>query len=302
MRPAVTAILALASLVACGPAARRDGDDGNGIGPDAPTGGTSGPEVCTDAYDNDGDGRADCGDPDCSGRDGCPVCGSVENPQATPLPLPDGLSSGAACTTDADCSGTTPNCIVNECHASYSSTLNFVGFPMGATLTDPSKLLSVCIEIEHSWLRDIQIELVTPPDATGKPKVFVLDKWYDRDTFEEIFLGMANNNDDNANPVPGTGAKYCFTPQATTPMIDGMGVAGPTQTVPGGNLGLPTKQLTPGDYKAMDPWTNLTGVPLNGAWTMRVTDLWVDDNGFVFKWSIKFDPSLVADCSGPIIL
>lgn len=278
-----------------------DDDDGTGNGNvDAPMG-TTGPEVCNDAYDNDGDGRADCADPDCSGRDGCPVCGSVENPQAQPLALPDGVSSGTACTTDAQCSTATPNCVQGECHASYSSTLNFVGFPMGATLTDPTKLISVCVEIEHSWLRDLQIELITPPDATGKAKVFVLDRWHDRTTFEEIFLGMANNADDNANPVPGTGAKYCFTQQAMKPMIDASGVAGPTQPVSGGNLGT-TKELVPGDYKAMDPWTNLTGVPLNGAWTMRVTDLWLDDNGFVFKWSIKFDPSLVSDCAGPIIL
>src|SRR5881394_407093 len=128
MRPAVTAILALASLVACGPAARRmDDDDGSGGGNvDAPTG-TTGPEVCNDAYDNDGDGRADCADPDCSGRDGCPVCGSVENPQAQPLALPDGVSSGAACTTDAQCTAGTPNCVQGECHASYSSTLKFIG-------------------------------------------------------------------------------------------------------------------------------------------------------------------------------
>ena len=41
---------------------------------------------------------------------------------------------------------------------------------------------------------------------------------------------------------------------------------------------------------------------LNGKWTMRVTDLWPIDNGFMFNWSITFDPSLVDDCNGPIIL
>jgi hypothetical protein len=30
---------------------------------------------------------------------------------------------------------------------------------------------------------------------------------------------------------------------------------------------------------------------------MRVTDLWRDDNGFMFAWKIAFDPSLVPDCS-----
>ena len=41
--------------------------------------------------------------------------------------------------------------------------------------------------------------------------------------------------------------------------------------------------------------------PLNGEWTIIVTDLWPIDNGFMFEWSIAFDPSLVVDCEGPII-
>jgi hypothetical protein len=308
MRPATAAFaFGLITLAACGPGPRRlDDDDGTGGGVDAPIG-TTGPEVCNDAYDNDGDGRVDCADTDCSGKDGCPVCGSVENPQAQPLALPDGVSSGAACTTDTDCSGTTPNCVQSECHASYSSTLNFVGFPANATLTDPTKLLKVCLNIEHSYLKDLQIELLTPPDpATGKPKVFVLDRWHDRTMTNEIYLGMANDADEGMPPVPGTGADYCFTQIAPVPMIDAAGAPGPTipvpSTDPGPFGGGTTKELKPGDYKVMSPWTDLTGVPLNGAWTMRVTDLWDFDNGFVFHWSISFDPSLVTDCSGPIIL
>jgi hypothetical protein len=270
-------------------------DDGSGDTPDAPF--VSGPEVCNDAYDNDADGRTDCGDTDCSGVGDCPVCGSVTQPQATPLALPDGVSSGAACSTDAQCGAGSPNCVQGECHASYASTLTFIGFPTGATLVDPNLLLNVCVEIEHSWLRDLQIELITPPDTSGQKHVVVLDKWYDRETVEEIYLGMANDADSAASPVPGTGAKYCWTPTATTPMIDGSGNAGPTQPV-----GVFSEMLIPGDYKSMSPWSTMLNVPLNGEWTMRVTDLWEIDNGFMFKWSITFDPSLVSDCSGPIIL
>lgn len=296
MPSAVASVAAglLSLLVACGPAGRRlDDDDGTGT-PDAPF--SMGPEVCNDAYDNDGDGRADCADTDCSGVGNCPVCGSVQNPQAAPLALPDGVSSGATCSTDAQCGGGTPNCVASECHASYTSTLTFIGFPTGATLMDPTLLKSVCVEIEHSWLRDLQIELITPPDTSGQKHVVVLDKWYDRDTLQEIYLGMANDADSPQSPVPGVSAKYCWTPQATTPMIDGSGVAGPMTSVGGHSM------LTPGDYKSMSPWSTMLGVPLNGEWTMRVTDLWAADNGFMFKWSITFDPSLVNDCSGPIIL
>lgn len=286
------AVLCFAFVIGCGPGTRDDGHNGNGNGPDASTMGQTGPEICTDTVDNDGDGKADCSDVDCSGKDGCPVCGSVENPQATPLPLPDGTSSGTTCSTDAQCSGATPNCVHNECHGSYTSTLNFVGFPAGSKLTDPSKLLKVCVNIEHSWLRDLQMELITPDG-----NVFILDKWYDRTTVEEVYLGNANDSDSDANPVPGTGMDYCWTPTGTTEMVDHTtGVSGPKMSVGGHEI------LTPGDFKTSAAWGSLANTTLNGAWTMRVTDLWTIDNGFMFKWSISFDPSLVSDCSGPIIL
>ena len=62
-----------------------------------------------------------------------------------------------------------------------------------------------------------------------------------------------------------------------------------------------SKQLPAGDYTTDTPFTALQGTVLNGDWKFRVTDLWGADNGFLFDWSISFDPSLVANCSGPII-
>jgi hypothetical protein len=275
MRNSFLISASLVTLVACGPQGRRD--DGTGI-VDSPNGGA---ELCNDGLDNDGDGRADCSDPDCSGVDGCPICGSVENPEATPLALPDGIGTGAMCSTDADCTDpTAPNCVAKECHASYNSALTFVGFPDGGKLDDPSKLLKVCVTMEHSWLRDLQIELITPDGA-----VFILHKFEGREG-GETFLGNPNEGDESGAPVPGTGMDYCWTPSAPTSMID----AATGSTLP------------PGDYKAIAPWSALTGASLNGVWEMRVTDLWGIDNGFLFKWSIAFDPSLVSDCAGPIIL
>ena len=275
MRTAIV-FASLCSLVACGPEGRDPGTGG-----DDDQNPPSGIEACDNAVDDDGDGRTDCSDPDCSGIGACPVCGAVENPEATPLALPDGIGTGAMCSTDAQCTTAgAPNCVAKECHDSYNSQLNFIGFPDDAKLTDSSKLLKVCVTMEHSWLRDLQIELITPDGA-----VFILHKFVDR-SGGETFLGNANDADDASSPVAGTGMDYCWTPTAPTTMIDAA----------------TGHQLTPGDYKAVAPWTALTGSSLNGTWEMRVTDLWAIDNGFLFKWSIAFDPSLVSDCAGPIIL
>jgi hypothetical protein len=289
MRAACLGFFLTVLVVACGPDPRGqsdDGDDGPQVDAD-PGGGACVPraEVCNDGTDNDCDQRVDCGDPDCSGVGDCPVCGTVENPESQPLALPDGIGQSTACSSNAQCTDPLlPNCVAKECHASYTSTLNFVGFPQGATLADASKMLSVCVVMEHSWLRDLQMDLITPDG-----RVITLHKFIDR-TGGELYLGQANDSDGAANPVPGTGWKYCWNATATTTML------GSTPINNGGH-----QTIAMGDYAAVSTWASLAGTPLNGEWTMRVTDLWPIDNGFMFEWSIAFDPSLVVDCSGPII-
>jgi len=279
-----TKSLVLTTLLAAAACATPHRDDGTGTGVDAPAGQCVA-EVCNDGIDNDCDGRPDCSDPDCSGIDGCPVCGSVEHPLGSPLALPDGVSSGAVCSTDAQCTDAMyPNCVHKECHASYVSKLNFIGFPMGSTLTDTSKLLKVCAKMEHSWLRDLQVELIAPNGT-----ILPMQKFIDR-SGGEIYLGQANDADDAANPVAGVGYEYCWTATGATTMLNAT------------MMDWMSHQVVPaGDYQPDVPFTALQGTPLNGQWEFRVTDLWGIDNGFLFEWSIAFDPSLVTDCNGPII-
>jgi subtilisin-like proprotein convertase family protein len=66
-------------------------------------------------------------------------------------------------------------------------------------------------------------------------------------------------------------------------------------------LGGSADMLPPGDYGTSDPFTNLIGTPLNGRWTLSVTDLWGADNGYIFDWSISFNARNVEDCSSPLI-
>src|SRR6185312_6747434 len=69
----------LVLAVACGPSARNTpGDDDNGGGGGGGDGGSATADCATD-----------CSNPACSGIDGCPVCGMVDQPLSTPLALPD---------------------------------------------------------------------------------------------------------------------------------------------------------------------------------------------------------------------
>ena len=302
MRSTWLAFGSAALLAACGPASQRPGGgSGSGSnGPDAapqqcvPTSAENTPDTCSDGMDNDCDGHTDCSDPDCSGIGTCPICGMVQHPLSSPLPLPDGII-GTSCTSDTMCSGTTPSCVEMECHGSYTSKLHFDGFAPNQQFTAVSNIQSVCVTMEHSWARDIEISLESP---TGQ--LVRLSKFKGR-SGGELYLGEANDCDDAQNPVPGTGEMYCWKPTAQMqPMLDYADAGGTLNQVMGCD-GITHDEIPPGDYQASDPWTNLIGSTLNGDWQIVVTDLWPIDNGYIFQWSISFDPSIVQDCSDPPI-
>jgi len=270
--------LLVLGVVGCGP----EGRDPNGNGADAAP--QIGPEVCDDGFDNDQDGNADCADMECSGVGVCPVC---EPPTTQALALPDGIDeAGGSCSTDATCS--TNYCVAGYCASPYVSKAIWSTFAANATLTDPNQLQKVCLTIEHSWFADTQIELV----ATNGTHLIL--HAYDRSHSSNTYLGDANDGDDastGVSPTPGVGNKYCFTPTATVPIWQGVKIPSADGH----------SKITPGDYASEGPWNVIAGTPLDGTWELRVTDLWGDDNGFLFSWSMEFDPALAPGC-GPVII
>src|SRR5665647_1543048 len=272
------ALLLSLGVVACGP----EGRDQAGAVDAAPQ---IGAEICDDGFDNDQDGNSDCADLECSGVGTCPVC---EPPTTQALALPDGIDeAGGTCSTDSSCS--TAHCVAGYCASPYISQAIWSAFAQGTTLTNASQLKKVCLEIEHSWLADLQIELVTPNNA------HLILHAYNRDHAPCVYLGDANDGDDasaGVTPQPGMGKKYCFTPTATTQLWQGATISAAD--------GVGDK-ITPGDYASEGPWNVIAGAPLNGTWELRVTDLWADDNGFLFSWSMEFDPALAPGC-GPVII
>lgn len=302
--------LSFGLLAACGPSVNdgtgggddTGGDDDDGSGPDArpngpcePSGVEDTPATCSDSIDQDCDGLYDCQDPSCSGVGECPVCGQVDTSEGTGIMLPDGIGIGTNCQTNADCSGNTPNCIENECHGSYTSTLNVIGFGDNQTFDSPDIIESICINSEHSWIRDLEIRLVAPGG-----QVVRLQRFMGRTPVEEVYFGQANDCDEDG-PTAGTGALYCWAPAPSVAMTmleyandEALG-SSPSCDGPA------SPQLPPDTYSASDPWTQFNGSPMNGNWTLVVTDLWAMDNGFLFDWQITFNADEVGDCSGPIV-
>jgi hypothetical protein len=288
-----------AILIACGPAGRPAREDAAvaDAAADAPACVPS-PEgdvaSCGDGIDNDCDAFVDCADQNCSGVGACPACGHVEHSPGAPLPLPDGVSDGVACTSSSTCAAATPSCVDMACHAAYTSTLNFAGFVQDQRFSAATDIQSVCVTIEHSWLPDLEVVLRAPDGKEVK-----LARMPGRAVIPEVYLGYANDCDSPGMPNPGFGEQYCWSPTATPSMIEYVKTGRPMATVYGCTSDSHA-ELPPGNYGIDGSWSDLIGAPLNGDWTLVVTDAWAVDNGYLFSWSISFDPDLVHDCSGPV--
>ena len=163
----------------------------------------------------------------------------------------------------------------------YENSLSFGNFSPGQVLTSVDDLISICVIMEHSWMRDLEIALICP-DGT---EVILHD--HPANTGGEVFLGEPNTTDEGLPvPISGVGYEYCWTVDAT----NGTWLEYANNILPPFNATLPA-----GDYNSFDPLDNFLGCPMNGDWTIRIEDLWGSDNGFVFEWSIEFDPSLYPD-------
>ncbi len=163
----------------------------------------------------------------------------------------------------------------------YENSLSFSNFSPGQVLSNIDDLISICVVMEHSWMRDLEIALICP-DGT---EVILHDHPFNMGG--EVFLGEPFTADENLpNPIPGVGYEYCWTVDATA----GTWLEYANNNLPGFGATLPA-----GDYNSFDPLSNFLGCPMNGDWTIRIEDLWGSDNGFVFEWSIEFDPSLYPD-------
>ncbi len=159
----------------------------------------------------------------------------------------------------------------------YRSSVYVSQFAPGQLLTRPEDLQRICVNMEHSWMRDLSVSLRCPGGQMVKLHEF------SGKTGSRVDLGEPIDSDNNT-PLPGKGYEYCWTASALAPSWRDYV-----------NARLPQGGVLPaGDYQPVEPLSALTGCPLNGEWEMTVTDLWPIDNGFLFSWNLEFNPTIYA--------
>lgn len=176
---------------------------------------------------------------------------------------------------------------------SYYDTIPINSFSPTATY-QTNFLKSIFVNMEHSYLGDIEIMLICPNNQ------FVILKQQPGGT--ATHLGEPVDPPGLVSTVAGIGYDYYFptsNPFYNT-MVNEAGVYSHAYTdVLGNTYAASTNYLPSGSYTSFQNInTRLTGCPLNGNWVIKVTDNIPVDNGYIFKWGLNFDslirpPSIV---------
>ena len=147
----------------------------------------------------------------------------------------------------------------------FNAELTFTSFSPGQIVENAATdILDLFINFEHSYMGDLTVTFICPNGQS-----LAVHQQGGGGTQ----LGVPDQGDGTG---PGVGWDYYWSPTATNG----------TWADNGGGT------LPAGTYESAQPFTLLEGCPLNGTWEVEVCDAWGADDGYIFDWTIHFDPEL----------
>jgi gliding motility-associated-like protein len=181
---------------------------------------------------------------------------TCEDEFSDPLYLPDG--SGVTYNTD----------ITLEC------------FGEGQTLTNVNDIVSIDINMEHSYTGDLDM-FITAPNGV-QVQLFA-------QAGGGTWLGEATDQDATATN-PGIGYDYGWSMNPTYNGTMAAGMADNTSPDPAGGF---SNILNPDIYLPLESLNALLGTPLNGVWTITIVDNLGIDNGWIFSWGVTINAAVI---------
>ena len=145
--------------------------------------------------------------------------------------------------------------IPDDVGSCFQATQFFNVFPVGSHLTNINQLQSVYANMQHTYIGDLIISIICP---SGQSVI------------------MHQQGGGGAD----LGGDYYWSPTTSNPTWANSGAGG---------------MLPPGTYASVQSLSGLVGCELNGTWTLQICDMWAQDEGDVFGWSVNIDPSLYVD-------
>jgi len=172
---------------------------------------------------------------------------------------------------------------------SYETSITLDCFGEEQVLTNVNDIISIDINMEHSYTGDLTIHL-TSPDGT---QVILFDQ-----AGSGTWLGQATDGD-SSEEVVGIGSDYSWSmnPDYDDTMAEAI-AAGNTITVdnPDPNatdFWLTGQSLISSSYLPVGDLSDFVGDYLNGAWTITVIDNIGTDNGWIFSWGMTINQNII---------
>ncbi len=207
-------------------------------------------------------------------------------------------------------------CGQNGC--SYRSPVTFDGFLPDGVITSEQDIKYVRLNIEHSYIADIYINITCPNGQKADIMRFGGSNdsecnqaipqsstgWLSGSNFEyHNQLGMAHDFENTVNSCdstasgnePGTGWNYCWSnnTQYNYTYGNGDGIIYRSGNAHNNRVDSTNVALGTNLYHPDESFSNLIGCPLNGSWYIEVVDGFNQDNGYIFDWELALNPSLL---------
>jgi len=161
---------------------------------------------------------------------------------------------------------------------SQSIPITYTEFDPSATIESVDDIVSICLNMEHSFMGDLIVQLSCPDGTTIN--------------LQEQEGGGTQIGEpdpiDNVDCVEGTGIgvgyDYCWDDDAGETWLEWVNANNPADNT-----------LASGTYQPADPLSDLIGCPLQGTWQITVIDNWAADDGTIFEFGVTFAPEFYPD-------
>ena len=179
------------------------------------------------------------------------------------------------------------HCFVDETGYVQSMCFQHSAFAPGQVIQDVNDIVSIGIDMEHSYLGDLEMWITCP---SGN-RLTLFDGYHGDSDWQ--FLGEPID-DDNDPCTPGNPYHYTWSHDATS-TIEQVAENAPTYsyTDNAGNPYYSHEYIPAGDYRPTGDWSSLVGCPINGEWCINIQDHRRWDDGVVFSVELHFADYLI---------
>ena len=171
---------------------------------------------------------------------------------------------------------------------SYETSITLDCFGEEQVLQNVDDIISVDINMEHSYTGDLDIYLTSPNGI----QVTLFEQ-----AGSSTWLGQATDGDATEELVGiGAGYGWSMNPEYNGTMAEAI-TAGNTTTLDNLNtadgFNLTGESLISSTYLPVGDFNDFIGTPLNGDWTITVIDNLNIDNGWIFSWGITINQNII---------